>query len=111
MSSQLITAAERRSKPRMDEPVPVRVRGSECSGKSYRFETVARNIGPGGLCAFSPRIMQPGERVALHIRFARIGARPPQAPEVLVRGIVVRVEARPNGSCLFAVSFLLRRVE
>jgi hypothetical protein len=90
----------------MDDPIPVSVRGSGC-GKSYKFETIARNIGAGGLCAFAPRVMQKGEKVSLRIRFARPGSNPPQAPEMSMRGLVLRVEERPGGFSVFAVSFLL----
>ncbi len=99
---------ERREKPRMDDAIPVSVRGFESRGKPYRFETVARDIGAGGLCAFSPRILKSGEKLLLHIRFARAGSRPAQVPEILVRGMVTRVEERPGHCCVFAVSFLPR---
>jgi hypothetical protein len=93
----------------MDDAMPVSVRGSESCGKPYRFETFARNIGAGGLCAFSPRMMKTGEKLTLRIRFAQAGSKPVRAPEILVRGMVVRVEERPGSSCVFAVSFFSRR--
>jgi hypothetical protein len=98
---------DRRRKARMDDPVPVSVRGME-SGQAYRFETVARNIGAGGLCALAPRPMKSGERLSLRIRFVRAGCKPVRAPEVAMRGLVVRVEDLPAGFCVFAVSFLVR---
>jgi hypothetical protein len=99
--------AERRRKARLEYTVPLSVRGSETGGKAYRFETVARDIGGGGLCAFAPRTMHIGERVSLRVRFARPGSRTPQAPRIPLRGLVVRTEEKPSGLCLFAVSFLL----
>ncbi len=97
---------DRRRKPRMDDPIRLSVRGSGC-GKPYKFNTIARNIGSGGLCAFAPRVMQEGEKVSLRIRFARLGSNPPQAPDIPTRGVVVRVEENPRGLSVFAVSFLL----
>jgi hypothetical protein len=102
--------AERRRKARLYHSLPLSVRGSEASGKAYRFETITPNIGAGGLCAFAPRIMKIGERISMRVRFARIGSKLLQAPEISIRGQVVRVEERAAGYCLFAVSFLLRRV-
>ncbi len=99
---------DRRKKPRIDDAIPVSVRGSEPRGKSYRFDTVARDIGAGGLSAFSPRILKKGEKLLLHIRFARAGSKPARAPEILAQGLVTRVEDRPGFSCVFAVSFLPR---
>ena len=108
MNARPIIHKECRSKPRMDEPVPVRVRGSDASGKAYRFETVTRDLGAGGLSALAPRVMQPGERLSVRIRFVRLGGRAVQAPEIPLRGRVVRVEEQPGGHSMFAVSFLLR---
>jgi hypothetical protein len=105
--SEIIAGQERRQKARMEDPVPVEVSGSS-HGEGYRFATIARNVGSGGLCAFAPRMMEPGEAVSLRIRFARPCSRPAQAPEFSVRGKVVRVERRPGDSCLFAVSFLFQ---
>ena len=109
MESSMDVHGERRRKPRMNESIPVSVRGSN-SGNSYKFKSFARDIGPSGLCAFAPRMMQKGERVLLQIRFARLGSKTPQAPEISMRGLVVRVEERPGGFCFFAVSFLLHQL-
>jgi hypothetical protein len=101
--------AERRRKDRLEYTIPLNVRGSEKGGKSYRFKTVAQNIGADGLCAFAPRRMRIGERISLRIRFAHPGSTA-QAPEISLRGRVVRTEERPAGLWRFAVSFFLRRV-
>jgi hypothetical protein len=100
---------ERRQKPRINEPVPVIVRGSDGHGRTYRFNTIARDIGSGGLCASAPRIMQTGEKILLHVRFALAGSKPSQAPAIAARARVLRVEEQSNGSCVFAASFLLHR--
>ena len=109
MNEKAAPVVDRRKNPRMDNAVPISVRGSESGGKTFRFETIARNIGAGGLCAFSPRMMKTGEKLSLRIRFAHAGSRPAQAPEIRVRGLVMRVEERPGSSCVFAASFLPRR--
>jgi len=108
MNTNPMIHKERRSKPRMDDPVPVKVSGSGASGKAYRFETVSRDLGAGGLRAFAPRVMQVGERLSMRIRFVRMGGRPVYAPEISLRGRVVRVEEQPGGNSIFAVAFLLR---
>ena len=110
MNTKSEACEDRRSKPRMDGPLPVKVKWSGASGKTYRFETVARNIGAGGLCAFAPRAMQVGERLSMRIRFVRMGGRPAQAPEISIRGRIVRVENIRGDCSVFAVSFLLRTV-
>ena len=100
---------ERRRKPRIYDPVFVLVRGSDASGNSYQFNTIARNIGSGGLCAYTPQVMEAGQKITLHIRFARAGSKPLDAPAIAARGVVLRVEQQFNGSYLFAASFLLHR--
>jgi hypothetical protein len=92
---------ERRSKPRIYVPVPLRVRGKAEGGESYEFETVARNIGAGGVCAAAPRVLMPGERLSLEIRFALAGSRPATAPVISTHGVVLRVEPLDQGRSLF----------
>jgi len=100
---------ERRSKPRLYDPIPVMVQGSEGNGELYKFDTVAQNIGPGGLSAFAPREMREGEELAVRIRFSLAGTKPIQAPVVAARAIVVRVEKLYDNACTFAVSFFTRQ--
>jgi hypothetical protein len=97
----------RRKQKRLECVLPLKVRGSVSEGKTYRFETVARDIGPGGLCGYAPRTMRIGERLSMRVRFARPGSRAAHTPEISVRGQVIRAEERPTGLCIFAVSFLL----
>jgi hypothetical protein len=99
--------SNRRKQNRLECVLPLKVRGTVSEGKTYRFETVASNIGPGGLCGYAPRTMRIGERLSLRVRFARPGSKAVQAPEISVRGQVIRAEERPTGLCMFAVSFLL----
>ena len=101
---------ERRQKPRINDPVAIVVRGSKDHGKSYQFDTITQDIGAGGLRALAPRIMEAGEKILLHIRFALAGSRPLQAPVIAARAVVMRVEERPDGSCNFAASFLRHRI-
>jgi len=101
---------ERRNKPRISHPIPVIVRGADENGEMYRFDTIAKDVGAGGLRAMAPRIMKEGERISLRIRFALAGSKPVQAPSVAARGVVSRVEEQSDKSSLFAVSFLYRRI-
>ena len=100
---------DRRKTPRISTPVPVIVRGSDGHGKTYRFSTVTRNIGSGGICASAPRNMEAGEKILLHIRFALAGSKPSEAPAIAARAEVLRAEKQSDGSCVFAASFLLHR--
>jgi hypothetical protein len=98
---------ERRKKPRIYDPITVSIRGSEEDGSFYRFETIAENIGAGGLCARAPRIMRKGESLSVRIRFALAGSNPAQAPVEVVQATVIRVERdrKTASGCTFAASF------
>jgi hypothetical protein len=100
---------ERRKKSRINEPIPIIVRGSDAYGKAYRFKTIARNIGSGGVCASAPRVMEAGEMIHLHVRFALAGSKPSRSPAIAARAVVLRAENQPDGSSEFAASFLLHR--
>jgi hypothetical protein len=99
--------SERRNQNRLECVLPMRVLVSDQGGETCQFETVLRDIGPGGLCGYAPRTMRIGERLSLRVRFSHPGNRTVQAPEISVRGRVVRAEKRPTGLCKFAVSFLI----
>ena len=99
--------SNRRKQNRLECILPLKVRGSGNERKTYRFETVVRDIGPGGLCGYAPRMMRIGETLSMRVRFARPGSSAVQAPEISVRGQVIRAEARPTALCMFAVCFLL----
>jgi hypothetical protein len=101
---------ERRKNLRIYDPLPVSVYGSGANNRTFQFDTISWDFGPGGLCAFAPYIMQEDEKISLHIRIAHAGSNSFQAPEVEARAIILRSQAIPDGSCLFAVSFLLRQV-
>jgi hypothetical protein len=100
---------DRRRKPRISDPVPIIVRGSDRNGKNYRFNTIACNIGAGGVCAAAPRSMAAGEEILLYVRFALAGSKPSKAPAMAARAVVLRTERRTDGSYIFAASFLLHR--
>jgi hypothetical protein len=107
--SESFMQEERRKRLRINQPVPVLVRGSADCRKRYQFRATARNIGAGGLCAFAPRVMEVGEKVTLFVRFALAGSSPPQAPAFAALAVVVRVEEKRGDSCTFAASFLRHR--
>jgi hypothetical protein len=101
---------DRRQRPRINDPLPVLVRGVNNQGEPFQFRSVVRDISAGGLCSVSPEALMIGERLYLHVLFAQANARAPQAPKASLRGIVLRTEKRPDGTCIFAVSFLKKHV-
>jgi hypothetical protein len=101
---------ERRRTLRLHEPISLAVRGEKGNGDGFEFETVARDVGGGGLCAVAPRILSAGDRLRFSIRFARAGTRPFHAPTVAARGVVLRVQELSDGTFLFAAAFTMRGI-
>jgi len=101
---------ERRRTLRLSEPVFLAVRGGQGRGDRLEFETVAKDIGGGGLCAFAPRILNTGDRLRFSIQFARAGSRPFHAPTVTTQGVVLRVQELSDGTFLFAAAFTMFRI-
>ncbi|MBN2321305.1 MAG: PilZ domain-containing protein [Acidobacteria bacterium] len=99
---------ERRKYSRLRDPLPVVVRSINRREKPFQFNSITQDIGAGGLCAVAPRLLRLGEKINLHIRFAVPGSNPPQAPSASARAVVLRTEKRPDGTCVFAASFLFR---
>ncbi len=100
--------SERRRTPRLKEPLPVIVRSTNKCEKRFQFNSVTEDISGGGLCAVSPGLLHLGQRINLHVRFAVPGSKPPQAPSASARAVVLRAEELPDGTCVFAASFLFR---
>ena len=100
--------SERRRNSRLRDPLPVIVRSINRRRDPFQFHSVTRDISAGGLCAVAPRILHPGEKINLHIRFVVPGSNPVQAPSASARAVVSRTETKPDGSCIFAASFLLK---
>jgi hypothetical protein len=99
---------ERRRNPRLIDPLPIVVRSIKGCEKPFQFDTITRDISAGGLCAVAPGPMHPGEQINCHIRFALPGSNPSLAPSASARAVVLRAEEQPDGTCIFAASFLLR---
>ncbi len=99
---------ERRRTPRLKDPLPVIVRSINRREKRFQFNSVTQDISGGGLCAVSPGLLYLGERINLHIRFAVPGSNPLQAPSGSARAVVLRAEELPDGTYVFAASFLFR---
>jgi hypothetical protein len=100
--------SERRKHPRLCDPLPVVVRSIHGSEKTFQFNSITRDIGSDGLCAVAPMSLRLGEEIDLYIRFAVPGSNPPQAPSASARAVVLRTEEWPDGTCIFAASFLSR---
>ena len=109
-SDETFNGTDLRCKPRIYDPILLRVRGVSASGKRYEFESIAFNIGPGGLCTTAPRIVGAGDNLFFFVRFSRNGSTPDIAPALVARGIVLRTLEGQNGLLQFAAYFTHRKI-
>lgn len=93
---------ERRRKPRIYYPIPIKVRFRESSGERIEFDTVADDMSAGGFSAHSSTECKPGQKLFFWINFSLRKGAYPQATTVAAQGIVLRNEKRLNGLHVFA---------
>jgi len=101
---------ERRRNPRINNPLPIIVRAGNKRSQPYQFNSIAQDISAGGIRAIAPKRLQPGEKINLHIRFSLAESNSSLAPVASARAVVLRAKERPDGTCVFAASFLVHHV-
>ena len=82
---------ERRSKPRIDEHFPAKVRGVDTAGKAFKAETVIDNLSAGGVYLRLARPVSPGADLFVIIRLSTSLSRELQLAEkycVLSHGLM-----------------------
>lgn len=99
------SGGERRAKPRISEPYPATVRGLDGSGWAFEEETVLDNLSASGLYLRLGRSIQPGAKLFIVFWLSPNRSRQDPTSTVAVRGIVLRAELQPDGSCGLAVAF------
>ena len=100
---------ERRAGARVQLPFPVTVRGIDAIGEPLDIDTVLDNVSRGGLYVRIPRRIEPGAQLAVGIRVSGPCEEGPAA-RVATRGVVLRVESKPDGDHGLAVEFTRYRV-
>jgi PilZ domain len=93
---------------RIYEPFPVMICGRDASGEAFEIYTVLDNFSAGGFYVRLERRIEPGTRLFAIVRLSTFPPEVP-APRVAVRGVVLRVEPQPDGTCGVAVRFTRHR--
>ena len=83
---------ERRHKPRIYEPFPVWVRGIDKRGQAFETDTSIENLSASGLYMSLPQNVNQGSNLFVVIKFS---TRKP-GPRVAARGVVLRVDPKPD---------------
>ena len=101
---------EQRSGARIDVPYPVRLRGIDSDGRTFKEETVVENLSGGGLYLRLKRTVREGADVSLAVRLSTAPALDVPALRLAARGTVLRVEPQSDGGYGVAIEFNRRRV-
>ena len=99
---------ERRAKPRIHEPFPAQVRGSDNAGNPFDLKCLIDNISADGLSLRPLQIDRQLERgaevgITVHFFAGATGA------SIEIRGQVLRTETQADGKCALALRLMSYR--
>src|SRR5215475_8926063 len=94
---------ESRRLERIYEPFPVIVRSVDASGERFEIHTVLSNFSASHLYVRLERRVDPGTKLFALVRLSTSEPELP-APRVAVRGVVVSVEPRYDGTWIVGVN-------
>ncbi|MFN7945812.1 MAG: PilZ domain-containing protein [Blastocatellia bacterium] len=103
-------STERRRGPRISFPFPARVRGVDASGSPFKLDTLIENLSAEGLYLKMNRGIMSGTELAIAIRLSAASVGLENSTSVATRGIVLRTELQPDGTCGVAVRFTRHRL-
>src|SRR2546421_10644493 len=95
---------ERRSKPRIYDPSPTTVEGVDETGEAFKSHTVLDNFGAGGLYLRLARHVEQGTELDFVIRLSTNPENQTDGARVVMHGVVLRTESRPDDTCGVAVA-------
>ena len=103
-ADSLSHAAERRRALRVELPFPALVRGVDVRGERFTVHTVLENLSACGLFLRLPRSIEPGATLFLVVRLSPVASEV-SAPQVALRGTVLRAEPQADGTYGVALAF------
>ena|SRR6266571_2551544 len=97
--------ADRRRKPRIQEPFSARVRGVDGRGDPFEAEAALDNLSAGGLYMRLKRHVEEGLPIFIFLQLATRLMPESKGLRVAAHGRVLRSELQPDGACGVAVVF------
>jgi hypothetical protein len=92
---------ERRRRPRIYHPIPIKVRTRGRFGERIEFDAFVDDFNAISFSAHASKECRPGQKLFFIIIISSSG-KDPQATTIAAQGIVLRSEKRKNGSYVFA---------
>jgi hypothetical protein len=82
--------------PRLDEPLPIMLRGVDVQGETFALETVVDHFSAHDFSVRLPYRLEPGVKL---FAVVRLSLAPPEVPaaRVALRGLVLQVAPLPDG--------------
>lgn len=104
-SAARAAVSERRTKPRIRQAFPTRVRGKDIDGRQFDLNVGLENISSSGIYLRIPRMLKSGAELSLVVRFSNGH----QGATAALRAGVVRVDPGPDG--LNGIAMAIQRYE
>jgi hypothetical protein len=108
--STVVHVEERRLNSRVSVPYSGRLWGVDVDGRAVREDARLDNLSAAGLYMRLKRRLLRGSGVSVAVRLARDPIERIPALRLAARGVVVRTEPQPDGTCGVAVKFTRHRV-
>lgn len=100
---------ERRSKPRIDIPFPVKVQGVDANGESFEIDSLLDNLSASGLYLRMALTLNQGAELLVLVQLPTDSVDEAGASQIETRGVILRAEPQPDGACGMAVRFTNHR--
>jgi PilZ domain len=94
-----------REKPRIKVSFPARLRTVGTTSEVLEMDGQVENVSGGGLYLRLPHSLGQNTKVNVVFRFSHVSDATTPAARVAVRGVVLRADPLPDGSCGVALAF------
>ena len=101
---------ERRISPRVFAPYFARVWGIDAAGRLWEEDVFIENLSAGGASVRLKRNVRSNTVVSVAVRLSIAADTSTPALRLAARGVVVRTEPHPEGTCDVAIEFIRRRL-
>ena len=101
--------SERRTKPRIYDLFRARVYGVDANGEAFETDAVLDNLSAAGLYVELGQRVDPGATLAIILQLCSVATYEASTPRVVLYGIVLRSEPKPNDGCGVAMTLTHHR--
>jgi len=100
---------ERRSKPRIYDLFPATVHGVDSNGEVFETGVVLDNLSAAGLYIQLGQCIEPGATLAIIVELSPAAVNENSTSRVVLYGMVLRAELKPNDACGVAMTLTHHR--